>query len=219
MMRAFFALILIVGAVGCAPVRPVEHFPYYYDGTQKPRLAVIQMVDSSGCYVPWHIDQELTNTLRYQLMCDGNLYLLPEEEVKLRANGLEPSAFFSQDLTFAKQFCETDYLVALDLIEHEFVPFAREKVSACYPAQAQRCSSMLQIKLRLRVIDLKSDCPRVILQEIFTSNSMIPKESECLDYEKYRWGTQTFNSTPMGQAHRRLVRDLSCRIENVIKSL
>ncbi len=196
-----------------------EPIPYTYEGIPKPSVALISVIDSSDYYVPWHLDQELSDTLRYQLMYNGNVFLQPEGEVSNIAQNIRSSDYFSTDLEFTRQFQQVNYLVALELIEHALVPFEREKVSACFPAQSARCSSMLQMKMRLRVIALRSDCPRVILQEIFTSNSMIPADAERLDYERLRWGTPGFQSTPMAQAHKRLVRDLACRIETVIEGL
>ncbi len=224
MLRIAIALLLSVTAFSCAPLpilptRPVEHVPYHEDGVPKPIIALISMINSaeSNSYLPWHLDQELTNALRYQLMSNGNLFLQPEAELKIVTSHLGAADCFGTDLTFTEEYQQADYLIALELIEHDIVPFEREKVPASYPAQSHYCSSMLQMKLRLRIISLNCQNPRVILQEIFTSNSIIPKNAENVDYERLRWGTPGYQSTPIAQAHKRLIRDLTYRIETVIE--
>ncbi len=219
MAKVILAFLLFCAVGGCTPFRPVvENIPDdSYNVTPKLRLALIQMIDSSDFYVPWHIDQELTSDLRYQLMCNGQLMVLPEEELYISATNLQSSDLFSTDLSFTQKFCDTDFLIALELLQHEIVPFSSEKISPCFPAQGLRCSSMLQMNLRLRIIDLTCEVPKVILQEVLSSNLIIPKEGENLDYEKHRWGTDTFSSTPLGQAHHRMICDLAARIENALK--
>lgn len=216
MLRTLFALLLLIAAAGCSH-RVVQHVPYHHDGTPKAALALIPIVDSSDCTLPWYVGCELTNALRYQLMSDGKFFLPSEADVDAQVQSGQARDFFSRDLGFTRSFCNADYVVALELIEHAILPYEREKVSACFPAQAHRCNSMLQMKMRVRVIDVRCQCPRVILQEVFTSNAMIPKDCECLDYQRLCWGTQAFLSTPVGLAHKRLVRDLACRIQTVIE--
>jgi len=223
MLRIAIVLLLFIIAAACTPkippAQPEECTPCVSEDIPKPKVALISLIDSSCYYVPWYLDEELSDTLRYQLMENGKVFLPPEGDLTSISPNMSSQDYFGADLEFSRQFQQTDYLVAMELIEHAVVPFEREKVTACFPAETYRCCSMLQMKMRLRVIALKNDCPKVILQEIFTNNSMIPNESERIDYERLRWGTPGFQSTPLAQAHRRLIRDLACRIESAIEGL
>ncbi|MBA3238211.1 MAG: hypothetical protein H0T62_07695 [Parachlamydiaceae bacterium] len=223
MMRLIFACFLSLLTFGCttnisAP-RYVEHIPYHVDGSEKPKIIFLPVVDSSESFVPWDIKAEFNNALRYQAISCGDLYAVPEKEVLayLQTEGCIEA--FDEDLSFANRFCGNDYVVALELIEHALIPFERGKIYPPIPPQTYSWRSVLQMKMRLRILDLRSGTPRILLQEIFTSNYAIPLSAECMDYNANCWGSKAFPSTPWGLAHKRLVCDLMFRIETAIQGM
>lgn len=219
MMRLILACLMSLLTIGCSAPRHVEHIPYYDDGTVKPKIVLLPIIDNSECFVPWDIGSEFNNTLRYQAMCAGDLFVVPENEVLCCMQGENPIDAFHDDLSFANRFCGNDYIVALELIEHALVPFEKGKIYPPIPPQNYSWRSVLQMKMRLRIIDLRCGTPRILLQEIFTSNYAIPFSAECMDYTRYCWGSQAFPTTPWGLAHKRLICDLMFRIETVVKGM
>lgn len=223
MMRLILACLVSLLMFGCATPHYEEHvpyqIPYYVDGTVKPKVVLLPVVDNSESFVPWDICSEFNNTLRYQAMCCPDLFIVPENEVlgcMQDGNSIEA---FDEDLSFTKRFPGNDFVVALDLIEHRLVPFEKGKIYPPIPPQNYNWRSVLQMKMRLRIIDLRCGTPRIYLQEIFTSNYAIPFSAESMDYQKCCWGSRAFPTSPWGLAHKQLVCDLMFRIETVIQGM
>jgi hypothetical protein len=218
MLRIIFALMAALLMVGCGP-RYIDYFPYHDDGTLKPKVALIPVIDNSKCDVSWDLGAEFNSSLRFQAMYSGNLFVLSEEDVLSRLSALCQPGYFTTDLSFTNHFHGSDYVVAMELIEHDLVPFEVARASPAFPAQTYRHDSVLQMKMRLRVIDLRCGQPKIILQEVFTSCYGIPPGGECVDYSRVCWGRRAFVETPWGCAHKRMVCDLVNRIETVIRGL
>lgn len=215
-LRIIFTLLMTVLMAACAPSY-VDYFPYHEDGRPKPKVVLLPLVDDTDGCVGWNIASELNAGLGCQIIYSGQLYLIPEDEVAARLQGNCQQNYFTSDLAFAQRFCGSDYVVALELIEHEIIPFQRGMNLWIVPKQKYHWRSFLQTKLRLRIIDVRCNAPRVVLQEIFTSYFAIPTEKECVDYSRCYWGTESFPSTPLGRAHQQLVSELVYRIETVIR--
>ena len=77
------------------------------------------------------------------------------------------------------------------------------------PPHLQR-KNLLIVKLRVRVIDLRCDEPRIVLQEIMTRNLLIPDRKA---------NDIAVNLSCFREASRRLVNDFVQRLEDVTWSL
>lgn len=214
-VRMIFTLLMAVLMASCG-ARYVDYFPYHENGKPKPKVVLLPLGDDTGGCVCWDIANELNTGLSYKVMCNGQLFLISEDEVRNRLEGCNSLDYFTPDLSFSQRFCGADYVVALELIEHDIIPYQRGMCQWFVPPQKYHWRSVLQTKLRLRIIDVHCTTPKVILQEIFTSHYPIPTEKECIDYSRCCWGTDVYPSTPWGKAHERLISELVCRIETVI---
>lgn len=215
---------------GCSQPQYVDYVPYHSDGREKIKIAVApvsvapdmgscaitSIMDSCGIDIPWNIAEEFSNSFRYHAMGCGQFFLLSDEAIAADIEKCRITDFFNADISFANSFCDADYLVALELIEHAVCQTEPSNFSSQFPSQWARSSSFLKMRLRLRVIDLTGECPKLALQEIFTYNYAIPREGECIDYNEVRWGSKTYPSTPWGKAHRRAVCDMVARVESII---
>lgn len=210
-MSLFISLI----AVGCSGPRYVDYFPYHDDGTAKPRVALLPMIDGSNCQVPWNIADELTQGVKYRMMNNGDIYLLSDKEMGPDVHNLNETELFSPDMSYAKKICNADFVVATELVEHKVLPYERGKTPSPYPTQGFVCNYVLNMKVRIKVMDIRCERPSVILQEIFVSNHLVPKERDVADYNQDRWGTPGYSGTLYGRAHQLLTRDLAQRIEDV----
>ena len=89
------------------------------------------------------------------------------------------------------------------------------RASVDHPTRSE-VGSVLSLALRVRVIDVRHETPKVILQEVLDQDYVVSRAYMNCDYSKKPWGTEAFNYTPMGMAHNRLVRELVSRIEAYI---
>jgi len=71
--------------------------------------------------------------------------------------------------------------------------------------------------MRVRVVDIRPETPRVLLQEILTHDRHISRAYLNSNYSKMPWGTAAFRRSPMGLAHDRLVNELVARVEGYIE--
>lgn len=215
MIRVIFGLLIAVMMASCGP-RCVDYFPYHESGKPKPKVVILPFGDDIGGCVRWSMADELASSLAYKVLCNGQLFMIAEDEVKSRLGGCTPEEFFTPDLSFAQRFCGADYVVAVEIVEHESIPYQKGMCLWTIAPQTYHWRSVLQTKLRLRIIDVRCMTPKVVLQEIFTSRYPIPTDKECIDYSSCCWGMGAYASTPLAKAHDKLIGELVCRIEGVI---
>lgn len=214
-VRIIFTLLITVLMAGCSPSY-VDYFPYHDDGRAKPKIVLLPLIDDVRCFC-WDITQELGQSLRFQTLCNGSLFVISDEEVASRLENCDSQNYFSPDISFAQRFCGADYVVALELIDHSFVPYQRGMCQWVIPPQKYHWRSVLVSKVRLRIIDVRCVNPRLVLQEVLVSYYPLPTDKECIDYSKCCWGTEAYLKTPLAKAHDQLSWELVCRIESVIK--
>jgi hypothetical protein len=214
MHRLLFAFLVLAFTAGCGP-HYVDYFPYQDDGTAKPCIALAPIADCSKSDLNWDLAEELNCGLRYTSMDNGNIFLLSEKKMAKICERLGDVDYFDKDLSFAAECSQCEFLVALEIMEHRLIPYKQGELTPIYTVRSGKCDNVLVIKVRMRVIDLREETPCVVLQEIFCSNHMIPRDAEKCDYSKTGWGTEGFNRTAYGLAHQRLIDDLVNRIECV----
>lgn len=129
----------------CGP-RYSDFYTHFDDGT--PKAKVILMPVMNGCGTTAVVTQDLTNAVREQIRGHGELYLYNETQVS-NFNAQCPNIdYFGKDLSFTRYFVGADYFVALELVDHNLID-----------------DNNLEMKMRLRVIDLRCGCPQVLMYE------------------------------------------------------
>jgi len=180
--------------VGCAP-RNVDFFPYTDDGVRKPHVALLP-VFVEGCEdLPPAASERITRGINFEVMQNGRLYFHSQEAVQSDMNRMGNVNYFGKDLRFAKEFCDTDYVVVMELIGHQI--------------QQRACRAMLEMTLRIRVIDVRCEEPVIALQEIVTCSQIVPQDKEYLET----------NQRICAAAHDQLVREITNRLEKAIRSV
>ena len=217
MRRILSTLLLLLVITGCGP-RYVDYFPYHDDGTPKPRIALISVVDSSGYKLPWNLSREFTQEIKDELVGNGDVYLLSQREMDVDLTKLGTIDFFNKEISWAKCFCDADYAVALEFIEHNVIPYDQMTEDSLCTDKCARHSAVLSMKMRVKIINTRMpSCPQVVLHEILTCNQVIPWQRNLVDYETNCWGSENFFATPLGMAHQRLITDISCRIRETVE--
>jgi hypothetical protein len=212
MLRLLSALLLALCAFSCGP-KYLDYFPYHDDGSAKPRVAMLPVQDCSGATLPWNIAHAFTCGMRYEMMNSGQLYLLSDQEMQL------PLAHFTDGITFltdesplAEQFCEADFIVLTELMDHHYAPLASPiaPTAPCFPRE-----SLLVMKMRIKIVDVRrTRCPRIVLQEIVTDCCSVPKIGEETDLAFQEANSPWTNA--MRRAHKHMMCKVTSRIEEAI---
>jgi hypothetical protein len=209
----FFFPVLILFLSGCQRSINSEQSRFYEDGQLKPAIVLIPVIDSSGQELSWSLSEELTEAIAYKLTGRGQLFIVDQSKAKLVFSQLNSSHNpFSSQIDWIKNACTgQDFAIFMELIEHEEVPITTQQ-----DAEPSQCPAQLNISLRVRVIDLRSEAPQVILQEILHDRHHIPRPFTKSHFHQVPWGKESFSISPVGLAHAQLVKEVSLRIEEYI---
>lgn len=216
MKSVLFLVAICFSLCGCGP-RYKEFARYHGDGRSKPVVAWLPVTDHASHFLPWDVGDELSFTIRNQLLNSGSLFLAPQFDTLPLAKEVRARNLIDNDLSFAKPFAdEYEYLVLCDLVEHDSIPYKRQSVKPVYPIDG-KVKEILQMKLRVRILDLRGKKPRLVLQELIRSNHLVPETTKEVDYNHVVWGSEEYKSTFMALAHRRLARDVARQAEEYIR--
>lgn len=180
---------------------------FYEDGRAKPAIAIAPVIDATSADLPWSLSEELTSMVVEGLSQGGRIFVTPKDDL---ASTDTP---FSNDLAWIKrEFPEDQFVVFLELAEHEIA--AIEPKAASEPFET---AMSLNTTVKMRVVDLRSLAPKIVLQQQVRGSYFIPKNIVPTDYSVSGWGTKEFLRTPMGQAHKQLVQEIALRINDYIQ--
>ena len=211
MTRLLLMLLVTMATFGCGGPRYVDFFPYHDDGTPKPKIVVLPMSETPDCQFPWDVPQELLQGIYGQVMDRGELYVYSQQEVSAKLAQIQPIDFFESDQMLARQYCGADFIVLTELMEYRYVPSKENCFTNCY-----LIPYTLHVKVRLRIIDIRSQCPTVVLQEILEQSSAICRRFDPRD-KAPDFSSEDYQSSSVGRVHEDVIYRLSNRLEEVIR--
>ena len=213
MFQFLLCALLTLFVTGCDSPRYIDYFPYDDQGIAKSKVALIPMMDRSGKDLPCDASEQFTRGIRYEMMDHAKLYLLPQEQVSQRVASLGKFDFFIKDQTLSDLFCDVDFIILMELVEHDLASGAKDECTK----QEYCCYDRVLMKIRVRVLDVRRRCPVIVLQEVIPCNYQIPCAKQdmrvgtpCVDHPEYRL-------SPAGQAHQRMINSVVERLECVIQ--
>jgi hypothetical protein len=109
-----------------------------------------------------------------------------------------------------REFQGHEFVAFLELVEHEFAKVAPKGVSD------KEASANLNMAARLRVIDLRSNSPKIVLQEMVKSSYFVPKTLIPHDYTVDGYGSDNYMKSPMAAAHDGFMSEIASRISDYI---
>jgi hypothetical protein len=193
-----------LAVVGCSRTSD-EMSRFHEDGRAKPTVAVAAMLDTTTFDASWSLSEELTKGVMDLISAGGRIYVRAQEESPFTENP------FNSDLSWMKrEFHGEEFVAFLELVEHEFVPVVTKG------APIQEASNNLNMAVRVRVVDLRSPTPKIVLQEMVRDTYFVPKSLIPADYASTVWGSVEYRKTPMGVAHTQLVQQIANRISEYI---
>lgn len=182
---------------------------YQISGRQKPVVAVLPVInETSMTNIPWDLSLELTDEIRKKVYESKRIYLHREPsslDVAALLSTPNPRAI---SRVAAESLGDADYAIVSEIIEQKEKTYSNRNA----------VGAILSLALRVRVLDLRDETPKVILQEVLDKDYVVARAYMRCDYEKMAWGTEAFNYTPMGLAHNRLIRELVRRAEAYIEA-
>lgn len=186
---------------------------FYQDGKQKPVVALVPVFDHTTPTVEWDLSEEMTHEIVGRLLNKDKLYLTPRKKVESFISNLRQSQNpFAMDISWAKTtFDDQDFVVFMELIEHDEVPLQNSPQE-----DPKLCAAELNISLRVRVLDLRGETPTVVLQEIIRHNHHLPRQFTKYNFYQDAWGECDFPLSTLGLAHAQLTKEAASRIEEYI---
>lgn len=209
MLRILLPLLISLFVTSCGP-RYVDYFPCHDDGKAKPQVALLPVMVPMETNESNELSRELTRKIRYEIMNDGELFLFSEQEIQRGLSEIGDVDWFCSNEMFAQHYCKADFIVLNELIHAPSTPHC---LSDSCP-----CQTTFMVKMRVKVIDIRPRCPRVVLQEILTCDFAIPASADEVESGVPYWDWNSYKGSQLNRAHNKATTNLVRRIEEVIRS-
>lgn len=214
MIRSFFILLTTLLLVSCNNKSQNQTTTRFHDdGRAKPVVTIVPVMDSSSYEIPWSISDEFTSMIKDRLMKQGDIYIQDDENFHL-SNDDKP---FGTNISWMKKSIRpTEFVVFLELVEHEDLPLAKTVKDPSKLSPTKRDAFNLNVAVRLRVIDLRGDSPKIVLQELIKDSYYVSNYMDKVNYNITQWGTEEYKTSPMGMAHAQLSKNIIERINDYV---
>jgi hypothetical protein len=204
-------LALIVG--GCDDNQHNHSQAYHQSQSQtKPVVSIVPVIDNTNSTCSWNLSDEISCSIYNRIAERDRVIVNKSSQVRNKAKYIaEGQNPFGLDISWMKKIFQGDqFVVFLELVEHEEVPQQNRKK----PTDPQNCSADLNMSMRIRVIDLQENEPKVVLQELIHSSHFIPRPFAQGNFFQVSWGDDCFNVSPVGLAHAGFTKEIASRIED-----
>ncbi len=215
MKRLLSSLLLSLLVTSCAP-KYKEYFAYTDEGYEKPKVAIVPVLNSSKASLGFDISDEIVFGLRNLICSNDKLFPLTQSDVNAAAALIGDSHYFTPDTSCWKGFLNAHFAIIMEVTQHDIVPFEKGSFGNLYPTNGGHSNQVLALKVRLRIIDVKYNQAKLILDEIIESNHMMPWGFDQAVNKERAFDSPNYANTPFGMAHNRLIWQLSSRIHQVI---
>jgi len=212
-MIAYVLMFVLCFISACGSPQYSDFFPYHNDGTPKPSVALLPVFDKTKTVAMNNVSQDLSQKIRLELMHHSKLYIPTAAQLKQQQLSCSQDDLLnSKDLMPFLHFQPEHFVVVLELVEFEQKPYKKNAVNLIYPPHVRRDeASMLSMKMRLKIVDIRGQEPKLIRQEIIPTNYVLATGEFEDSLEKE--GTDAFQITPVGKGIQRFVQNVVEKIE------
>jgi hypothetical protein len=208
MYRLLAGMFILLMTVACQQNQE-EYTKFYDDGTTRPSVAIVPVIDSTSSELSWSLSEEFTTTINNFISQRNALFCASNEEVDNQLNYTNNP--FDGNISWVKNsFSANEFVVFLELIKHD------NKVIDAKITKNNSKATNLDMAMRIRIIDLRKETPKIVLQEKIAQNYYIPKNLLNIDYSKITWGSKEFKTSHMNNAHTNFSKDIANRINDYI---
>ncbi len=185
-----------------------DFFPYHNDGTPKPKVAIVPMYTNPVHAPKWNMANDVTFQVRNRLMREGQLFVPTQNSIMAMSKDMAADQLFSpKEIDIYNSFRPMQYVVVMELMDFQVVPYQRGAIKPIYPASVSSDEAKVaRINVRFQVVDLRHDEPQLLRSELI-ENAV----SKALQL----YGTEEFSSSEMGIIEARLARDIVRKIEKI----
>ncbi len=217
MLRSIIMSLLAIIAYGCQNQnKPIETTRFYEDGRAKPVVLITPIIDSTSCDIPWSLSDEFSTLIQQKLARKGGIFITQTHQT----DPIYSNNPFSKNIAWMKKnYQRQEFVVFLELVEHANVPVNEEspkKARIMDIENIRNISTNLNMATRLRLVDLRGETPKIVLQELVTDTYYISKNHIDTDYTHIMWGMDEYNTSPMGMAHNQLAKEIAERLFDYI---
>ncbi len=191
----------------CGQTRSFQQTGFHHDGRKKPTLAICPIIDSSESEISWNLADEFSTEIKKQIATHNRIYLIPEQDIVIPP--INPHHLFFEQNWASKTKYPYEFVCIIEVVEHEFT--SRDTTSS-----GKIASQDLDITFRIKVIQLSEGQPVVVLQEFIHQRNYIPWGLTFINYEKMKWNHAGFFLTPIGSAHKKIIKAIVQRVEDYI---
>lgn len=214
-VKLFTLTMLATLMVGCNHSNvAMQGFKYHDNAKRKPVVAMLPVVTRVDNYLTWDLSEEFTSEIQRRLVSHSAVYLntvdMPQS---LREKLAHEDSINLKNSDFQVLAAQNDFVVLLELIEHSEEPL--NQTYAEFQPQ-ETLDRVLNMKMRVKVLDLRKSEPAIVLHEVMPVTYLIPRDAIGIDYDKVVWGSDSYPASAYGRAHAKLERSLSKQIENYI---
>jgi len=188
---------------------------YHEDGRAKPSVALTSIIDSTNFEGDWSLSEEFTELLKNKMAKSQKLYIPHIHQSGSHFHfGNNP---FASDISWMRDLeVNQDFVVFMELINHEKKIEANDSSVPLSNIPAEDACSKLNIALRLKIVDLRENNPKVVLQEVIKDQFEIPNTLTAQENEKAAFGTVQYRRSYTAQAHDKLLDTVADRINEYV---
>lgn len=212
-MRKFLLLLFCFSALtSCtSQYQAAQQYRYHDDGTSKPKVAIVPLFDHSKHELAWDVSDELTQAIAGKLAQSGNFFLTGDFEMLSSKNvsSLQINPFHDDLHWLQEMHCSSEFIVFSELIDHTITPSEGGILSITSPAN-------LHIAMRVKVVDIRSRSPRVVLQELFEDNYSIPWKMGSGASNSSAFSNSAFQLSPLGIAHNQMIKRIVKQVNDYV---
>lgn len=213
MLRYLPILALALLFSSCNSNKSCSNSCFYDDGSKKPIVVLAPMLDSTSYDVPWSLSEEFSLAIKADLKKKGSFYFMPEMDT----HNLRENPFGSSLSWVKKNYKPSEFVVFIELVEHEDVSVAKETADPSSISASRKNAANLNMSVRLRIIDIRKDEPMIVLQEMIKNSYYMANTIDVVDYTVHTWGSENYQNTPMEIAHRELIDMIQERISEYVQ--
>jgi hypothetical protein len=211
-MRALGLFLIVCLSTGCSSRSQYsEQFQYEDDGRAKPKVALVPVFDHSKSTTPWSLSEEFSEAIEERFFQSEKFFLTADLRVlgKTQGSSSEVSPFYGDISWLSEINSQSEFVVFVELLEHT--------LSAKPPTGLKMTTPYtLTISFRIRVVDLREEQPKVILQELQQETFNLSWHTASVNYKKDGLGKMTFRFSPLGLAHGQMTKKITGQVQDYI---
>jgi hypothetical protein len=169
-----------------------------------------------ACDYQWDVSRELTDDTLNDLVEKNTVYVTPYVQFKPALENTSNCDYFGSDLNFANYFGQSDFLVVSELLSHELCPYTKEHFPEIAPKRSYGPFQVLVLGTRVRVLDLRFEHPKVILQKFIETKEIVSNSEAAIDYSNISPENDHYLDTPLARGHQKIASEMANEIEGAI---